>query len=71
MEMERDDDLKYVLENIDELVIKEVDGSGGHGMLIGPKSTKQKLKILVQAKITPGGIYCSANFRFILISNFN
>ena len=41
---ERDDDLKYVLENIDELVIKEVDGSGGHGMLIGPKSTKQEIE---------------------------
>ena len=37
---ERDDELKYVLENIEKLVIKEVDGSGGHGMLIGPKSTK-------------------------------
>jgi uncharacterized circularly permuted ATP-grasp superfamily protein len=33
-------DLKYVLENIHELVVKQTDGSGGYGMLIGPASTK-------------------------------
>jgi uncharacterized circularly permuted ATP-grasp superfamily protein len=30
--------LSYVLDHLDELVIKEVHGSGGYGMLIGPKS---------------------------------
>jgi uncharacterized circularly permuted ATP-grasp superfamily protein len=30
----------YVLEHIGELVIKEVHGSGGYGMLIGPRSTR-------------------------------
>ena len=30
----------YVLENIAELVVKEVHGSGGYGMLVGPASTK-------------------------------
>lgn len=34
------DELKYVLERLDELVVKETHGSGGYGMLIGPKSTK-------------------------------
>lgn len=38
------DDLKYVLENLGELVVKEVHGSGGYGMLIGPKSTKQEIE---------------------------
>ncbi|MEL6374982.1 MAG: circularly permuted type 2 ATP-grasp protein [Pseudomonadota bacterium] len=33
------DDCTYVLENLSELVVKEVHGSGGYGMLIGPKST--------------------------------
>src|ERR1700761_7331528 len=33
-------DLAYVLDNIEELVIKEVHGSGGYGMLIGPKEDK-------------------------------
>ncbi|WP_378179817.1 circularly permuted type 2 ATP-grasp protein [Aquimarina sp. SS2-1] len=35
-----EDDLKYVLQNIDKLVVKQTDASGGYGMLIGPKSTK-------------------------------
>ena len=30
----------YVLDNIEDLVIKEVHGSGGYGMLIGPKADK-------------------------------
>ena len=33
------DDLAYVLEHLDELVVKEVHGSGGYGMLVGPAST--------------------------------
>ena len=34
------DSLKYVLEHLAELVVKEVHGSGGYGMLVGPTSTK-------------------------------
>ena len=41
---EKDDELKFVLENIKNLVVKEVDGSGGYGMLIGPKSTKKTIE---------------------------
>jgi len=37
------DDLKYVLENLGELVVKEVHGSGGYGMLVGPASTKAEI----------------------------
>jgi len=32
-----------VLEHLDELVVKEVHGSGGYGMLIGPKSTRAEI----------------------------
>jgi uncharacterized circularly permuted ATP-grasp superfamily protein len=35
------DSLAYVLENLHELVVKEVAGSGGYGMLIGPASDKK------------------------------
>ena len=35
-----DTDRKYVLEHLDELVVKEANQSGGYGMLIGPHSTK-------------------------------
>lgn len=34
------DSLAHVLDNIEELVVKEVHGSGGYGMLIGPAATK-------------------------------
>ena len=30
----------YVLEHLEELVVKEVHGSGGYGMLVGPASTR-------------------------------
>ncbi|MEM9144593.1 MAG: circularly permuted type 2 ATP-grasp protein [Pseudomonadota bacterium] len=33
------DDCQYVLEHLAELVVKEVHGSGGYGMIIGPKSS--------------------------------
>jgi len=35
-----DDHLAYVLDHIEELVVKEVHGSGGYGMLIGPRADK-------------------------------
>ncbi|MFN3510717.1 MAG: circularly permuted type 2 ATP-grasp protein [Tsuneonella troitsensis] len=37
------DSLKYVLDNLGELVVKEVHGSGGYGMLVGPTSTKREI----------------------------
>ena len=37
------DSLRYVLEHLDELVVKEVHGSGGYGMLIGPAASKSEL----------------------------
>ncbi|OYX13741.1 MAG: hypothetical protein B7Z15_06265 [Rhizobiales bacterium 32-66-8] len=39
------DHLKYVLEHLPELVVKEVHGSGGYGMLVGPKSDKAQIEI--------------------------
>ena len=38
------DEYKYVDENMAELVVKEVHGSGGYGMLVGPKSTKAEVE---------------------------
>ncbi|MEZ5666696.1 MAG: circularly permuted type 2 ATP-grasp protein [Alphaproteobacteria bacterium] len=34
------DELAYVLDHIGELVVKETHGSGGYGMLVGPRSTR-------------------------------
>ena len=36
------DDKDYVLEHVDELVIKPANESGGYGMLIGPQATKKE-----------------------------
>jgi len=41
---EKEEDRKYVLENIDKLVVKPVDESGGYGLLIGPKATKKEIE---------------------------
>jgi len=38
------DSLTYVLDNLAELVVKEVHGSGGYGMLIGPTSSKKEIE---------------------------
>ena len=38
------EDLQYVLDHISELVIKEVGGSGGYGMLVGPASSKKEIE---------------------------
>lgn len=37
-----EEDKKYILDNIEELVVKETNSAGGYGMMIGPKSTKEE-----------------------------
>jgi uncharacterized circularly permuted ATP-grasp superfamily protein len=39
----RDDDRSYVLEHLDQLVVKAVDEAGGYGMLMGPSASKAEL----------------------------
>ena len=36
-------DLRYVLDNLKDLVVKEVHGAGGYGMLVGPASTAAEI----------------------------
>jgi len=38
----RDSDRSYVLEHLDELVVKSANESGGFGMLVGPHSTRRQ-----------------------------
>ena len=38
------DDLKYVLNHLSELVVKEVHGAGGYGMLIGPAASRAEIE---------------------------
>jgi uncharacterized circularly permuted ATP-grasp superfamily protein len=37
------DDLAHVLAHLPELVVKEVHGSGGYGMLVGPAATRDEI----------------------------
>lgn len=39
-----EDSLKYVLDNLADLVVKEVNGSGGYGMLVGPMASKDEIE---------------------------
>jgi uncharacterized circularly permuted ATP-grasp superfamily protein len=47
-ELAKADDLAYVLEHLAELVVKEVHGSGGYGMLVGPTSSKAEIEAFRQ-----------------------
>ncbi|MGL1833378.1 circularly permuted type 2 ATP-grasp protein [Rhodocyclaceae bacterium SMB388] len=38
------DDLAHVLDRLPELVVKEVHGAGGYGMLVGPASTRAEIE---------------------------
>lgn len=38
----KEEDLRFVLSNLENMVVKEVHGAGGYGMLIGPRSTKEE-----------------------------
>ncbi len=50
------DDLRYVLDHLDELVVKEVHGAGGYGMLIGPAATKAEIEAFrAVLKANPSG----------------
>ena len=45
------EDLKYILSNLKDLVVKEVHGAGGYGMLVGPASTAAEIEEFRQAVI--------------------
>jgi uncharacterized circularly permuted ATP-grasp superfamily protein len=50
------EDLKYVLSNLESLVVKEVHGAGGYGMLIGPAASRAEIEQFRAALIAnPGG----------------
>jgi uncharacterized circularly permuted ATP-grasp superfamily protein len=41
-------DCQYVLDNIEQLVVKEANEAGGYGMLIGPKAEKEEHELFRQ-----------------------
>ncbi len=49
-------DLQYVLAHLPELVVKEVHGAGGYGMLVGPAATRDEIEAFRRALLAnPGG----------------
>ena len=44
-ELRKSEDLRYVVDHLPELVVKEVQGSGGYGMLVGPTASKEEIRI--------------------------
>jgi uncharacterized circularly permuted ATP-grasp superfamily protein len=50
------EDLRYVLDHLPDLVVKEVHGAGGYGMLVGPAATQQEIGDFRRAlEANPGG----------------
>jgi uncharacterized circularly permuted ATP-grasp superfamily protein len=44
----RPDDLEYTLAHLSELVVKEVHGAGGYGMLIGPSASRSEIEVFTK-----------------------
>jgi len=45
-------DLKYVLGHLPDLVVKEVHGAGGYGMLVGPAATQSEIAAFREQLVT-------------------
>ncbi len=43
-QLKKPDDFAHVMDNLAKVVVKEVQGSGGYGMLIGPTSSKKEIE---------------------------
>jgi uncharacterized circularly permuted ATP-grasp superfamily protein len=43
-QLRRPEDLRHVLEHLPELVVKEVHGAGGYGMLVGPSASAAEIE---------------------------
>ena len=53
------EDLQYTLDHLSELVVKEVHGAGGYGMLVGPAATKAEIEEFRQVLIAKPDGYIS------------
>ena len=63
--------LKYVLENLKELVVKEVHGSGGYGMLVGPTSTSEQIEAFrARLKAKPAGYIAQPTLALSTVPTF-
>jgi uncharacterized circularly permuted ATP-grasp superfamily protein len=64
--------LKYVLDHLPELVVKEVNGSGGYGMLVGPHATKAELdNFAAKLRAHPEGFIAQPTLALSTVPCFN
>jgi uncharacterized circularly permuted ATP-grasp superfamily protein len=47
-DLQKPEDLDYVMSNLGELVVKPVAGSGGYGITIGPRASADELKVVAE-----------------------
>ncbi len=67
----KEDDCKYVLDQLGELVVKEVHGSGGYGMLVGPKSTAEQIAAFAERiKADPGNYIAQPTLALSTVPTF-
>ena len=65
------DDLAHVLDRLPELVVKEVHGSGGYGMLVGPKATKGQIEAFAERlRQTPEGYIAQPTLALSTVPTF-
>jgi uncharacterized circularly permuted ATP-grasp superfamily protein len=65
------DDLGYVLDRLSELVVKEVHGSGGYGMLVGPKATADQVAAFAERiKADPGNYIAQPTLALSTVPTF-
>ncbi len=58
------DELSYVLDHLDKLVVKETQGSGGYGMLIGPQASADEIAAYRQRLLAnPSGFFATIYFK--------
>ncbi len=63
--------LNYVLEHLHELVVKEVHGSGGYGMLVGPAASKKDLEAFrAKLKARPGNYIAQPTLALSAVPTF-
>jgi uncharacterized circularly permuted ATP-grasp superfamily protein len=64
-------DLSYVLDHLHELVVKETQGSGGYGMLVGPHATKaEREAFAAKLKAKPDGYIAQPTLALSTVPTF-
>ena len=69
--LSRPDDLAYTLDHLADLVVKESQGSGGYGMLVGPTSSKNELDAYRERIVAaPGRFIAQPTLSLSLVPTF-